>query len=125
MAEHSRNAIQVAQFLEKHAKVQRVVYPGRSLAGCAAVATSGDGARAGLPSHPQHELAKRQMSGFGGMITFFLKGGLGESRTFLETLKVRLRWVSAAPTAAASSWGAQIFKCAESLGAVESLAEHP
>jgi cystathionine beta-lyase/cystathionine gamma-synthase len=59
--------------------------------------------RTGLPSHPQHELAKRQMSGFGGMITFFLKGGLAESRTFLETLKVRLRWVSAAPAAASSS----------------------
>ncbi len=59
----------------------------------------------GLPSHPQHEIAKKQQSGYGGMITFWLKGGLEQSRAFLEQLK--------------------IFALAESLGGVESLAEHP
>jgi len=86
MREHEKNAIRVAQFLESSDKVERVCYPG-------------------LRSHPQHELAKKQQSGFGGMITFWLKGGLTQSRQFLENLK--------------------IFACAESLGGVESLAEHP
>jgi len=86
MKQHTNNAIQVANFLEKHSKIEKVIYPG-------------------LPSHPQHELAKRQMTGFGGMITFFLRGGIKESRAFLENLK--------------------LFALAESLGAVESLAEHP
>jgi cystathionine gamma-lyase len=86
MREHAKNAQVVAEFLEKHSAVERVIYPG-------------------LASHPQHELAKKQMTGFGGMITFFLKGGLNESRLFLENLK--------------------LFALAESLGAVESLAEHP
>lgn len=86
MREHSKNAQAVAQFLEAHPLVESVLYPG-------------------LPSHPQHELAKQQMRSFGGMITFFIKGGLGESRVFLESLS--------------------LFALAESLGAVESLAEHP
>jgi len=86
MREHEKNALAVAQFLEQHPKVQSVRYPG-------------------LPSHPHHELAKKQQSGFGGMVTFWLKGGLSESRRFLENL--------------------HIFTCAESLGGVESLAEHP
>lgn len=86
MREHSKNALEVATFLESHPLVDSVIYPG-------------------LASHPQHELAKRQMRGFGGMITFFIKGGLDESRVFLESLK--------------------LFALAESLGAVESLAEHP
>eukprot|EP00744_Colponema_vietnamica_P001910 GILI01003093.1.p1 GENE.GILI01003093.1~~GILI01003093.1.p1 ORF type:complete len:408 (+),score=147.98 GILI01003093.1:57-1226(+) len=86
MREHEKNAIAVAKFLESHPKVDKVVYPG-------------------LPSHPQHELAKSQMSGFGGMITFYLKGGIDQSRAFLENLN--------------------LFTLAESLGAVESLAEHP
>jgi len=86
MAEHTKNAMVVADFLVKHPKVEKVVYPG-------------------LASHPQHELAKKQMKGFGGMITFYLKGGLAESRLFLENLK--------------------LFALAESLGAVECLAEHP
>jgi len=86
MREHATNAMAVARYLEANPLVDRVIYPG-------------------LASHPQHELAKRQMSGFGGMITFFLKGGLKESRVFLENL--------------------HLFVCAESLGAVESLAEHP
>eukprot|EP01104_Vermistella_antarctica_P009537 TRINITY_DN2460_c0_g1_i3.p1 TRINITY_DN2460_c0_g1~~TRINITY_DN2460_c0_g1_i3.p1 ORF type:complete len:391 (+),score=71.29 TRINITY_DN2460_c0_g1_i3:129-1301(+) len=86
MQRHATNAQAVAEYLEAHDKVSRVSYPG-------------------LPSHPQHDLALRQMSGFGGMMTIYLKGGMSESRTFLETLK--------------------LFALAESLGGVESLAEHP
>jgi len=86
MREHAINAMVVAKYLETNPLVARVIYPG-------------------LKSHPQYELAKSQMTGFGGMITFFIKGGLRESRLFLENLK--------------------LFHCAESLGAVESLAEHP
>ncbi len=86
MREHERNALAVARFLETHALVERVVYPG-------------------LPSHPQHELAKRQMRGFGGMITFYLRGTLVHARQFLENLRV--------------------FALAESLGGVESLVDHP
>jgi cystathionine gamma-lyase len=86
MEAHQKNAKVLAEFLSKHPKVEKVFYPG-------------------LPSHPQHDIAKKQMSGYGGMITFFLKGGLKESRAFLEKLR--------------------IFALAESLGAVESLAEHP
>lgn len=86
MERHQENALKVAQFLEKHKQVERVIYPG-------------------LPSHPQHQLAKEQMSGFGGMITFFLKGGLKASKKFLESV--------------------EFFSLAESLGGVESLIEHP
>lgn len=86
MEAHQKNAIKVAQFLEKHPKVEKVRYPG-------------------LESHPQHALAKKQMSGFGGMITFWIKGGLPAARKFLENV--------------------QIFALAESLGGVESLIEHP
>ncbi|MBY0515662.1 MAG: PLP-dependent aspartate aminotransferase family protein [Bacteriovoracaceae bacterium] len=82
----AKNAIKVAEYLEKHAKVQSVVYPG-------------------LKSHPQHALAKKQTSGHGGMITFFIKGGIKESRKFLESVR--------------------LFALAESLGGVESLIEHP
>ncbi len=86
MKAHAQNAIKVAEYLEKHPKVERVVYPG-------------------LKSHPQHELGKKQMSGPGGMITFFIKGGINESRKFLENVK--------------------LFALAESLGGVESLVDHP
>eukprot|EP01086_Lenisia_limosa_P008721 TRINITY_DN3083_c0_g1_i1.p1 TRINITY_DN3083_c0_g1~~TRINITY_DN3083_c0_g1_i1.p1 ORF type:complete len:397 (+),score=156.69 TRINITY_DN3083_c0_g1_i1:2-1192(+) len=86
MDRHQENAMKVATFLEGHAKVDKVVYPG-------------------LKSHPQHEVAKKQMTGFSGMICLYLKGGINESRRFLETLRV--------------------FQLAESLGAVESLVEHP
>jgi len=86
MREHERNATKVAQFLSEHPLIERVIYPG-------------------LPSHPQHELAKKQMKGFGGMITFFLKGGIVESRKFLESIKIPA--------------------LAESLGGVESLIELP
>jgi len=86
MREHCTSALAIAQWLSTHPKVERVIYPG-------------------LPSHPQHALAQRQMNGFGGMVTPILKGNLDDSRRFLERLK--------------------IFVCAESLGGVESLAEHP
>ncbi len=86
MKAHEENAMAVAKFLEDHKKVEKVIYPG-------------------LKSHPQHELAKKQMTGFGGMITFYLKGGLDEARGFLESVRV--------------------FSLAESLGGVESLIEHP
>ncbi|NDD91501.1 PLP-dependent transferase, partial [bacterium] len=86
MDRHAQNAMEIARYLEKHPKIEKVIYPG-------------------LESHPQHAIAKKQMTGFGGMITFFLKGGLPEARSFLE--KVR------------------IFTLAESLGGVESLIEHP
>lgn len=86
MERHAGNAMKIAQFLENHSKVRRVIYPG-------------------LRSHPQHELARKQMSGFGGIITFFIKGGLDAARRFLERVK--------------------IFSLAESLGGVESLIEHP
>lgn len=86
MKAHQENAMKIANFLEKHPKVEKVIYPG-------------------LESHPQHGIAKKQMKGFGGMITFFLKGGMNESRKFLESV--------------------HLFALAESLGGVESLIEHP
>ena len=87
MQRHCANALAVARFLEAHPKVERVHYPG-------------------LASHPQHELARRQMrQGFGGIISAELRGGLQESRRFLERC--------------------QLFSLAESLGGVESLIEHP
>jgi cystathionine gamma-lyase len=87
MRQTSENALAIAEWLEKHPNVTRVLYPG-------------------LPSHPQHELAKRQMkNGFSGIVTFFVKGGLAETKTFLERLR--------------------IFTIAESLGGVESLVDHP
>ena len=69
MRQHSESALQVAQFLENHPRVRRVVYPG-------------------LESHPQHALAQRQMSAPGGMLTFQLKGGLGAAITLSEKIRV-------------------------------------
>ena len=86
MKAHQENALEIVKFLDSHSEVDRVIYPG-------------------LESHPQHALAKEQMSGFGGMITFYLKGGLPAARNMLEKVKV--------------------FSLAESLGGVESLIEHP
>ncbi|XP_041357148.1 cystathionine gamma-lyase-like [Gigantopelta aegis] len=86
MREHEKNGMAVAKFLESSSRVERVIYPG-------------------LPSHPQYELAKRQMKGFSGMVTFLIKGGLEQAKTFLGTVK--------------------IFTLAESLGGFESLCEHP
>jgi len=86
MREHERNALRLAGYLERHPKVRKVNYPG-------------------LKSHPQHTLANRQATGYGGMLSFEIKGGLDEAERFLESLKV--------------------FALAESLGGVESLIEHP
>ena len=86
MKAHCENAMVIAEFLENHQTVEKVIYPG-------------------LKSFPQYELARKQMKGFGGMVTFFLKGGLEESKRFLENTK--------------------LFSLAESLGGVESLIEHP
>jgi len=86
MERHCTNALSLAAWLERHPKVRLVRYPG-------------------LPSHPQHELARRQMHTFGGMITIHLDSDLAGTRRFLEHTK--------------------LFALAESLGGVESLIEHP
>jgi cystathionine gamma-lyase len=86
MERHCRSALAIAEWLEQDPRVERVLYPG-------------------LPSHPQHELAKQQMPGFGGIVTFFIKGDLADARRFLERCEV--------------------FSLAESLGGVESLVDHP
>ncbi len=86
MREHDRNARLIAEFLAEHDRVERVFYPG-------------------LPTHPQHELAKRQMSGFGGMIAFEVHGGLPAARRVVERTR--------------------LFTLAESLGGVEALIELP
>jgi cystathionine gamma-lyase len=86
MEQHNSNAIKIAKFLEDHPKVSKVIYPG-------------------LKSHPQHALAKKQASGFGGMISFELKGGIKAGIKCMESVKV---WL-----------------LAESLGGVESMVTHP
>jgi cystathionine gamma-lyase len=86
MERHCSSALHIAKWLESHDKVEGVIYPG-------------------LESHPQHELAKKQMPGFGGIVTFFIKGDLDNARHFLERCEV--------------------FSLAESLGGVESLVDHP
>jgi len=86
MERHCYNALTIARFLEGHSNVARVIYPG-------------------LASHPQHELAKKQMKAFGGIITAELKRDLAGTKRFLERTR--------------------LFTLAESLGAVESLIEHP
>jgi cystathionine beta-lyase/cystathionine gamma-synthase len=86
MERHCENALAIAQWLEKHPAVEKVHYPG-------------------VPSHPQHVLARRQMHRFGGMVSAEIKGGLAAAKRFLERCR--------------------IFALAESLGGVESLIEHP
>jgi len=86
MKAHEENAKKVAKFLEGHKKIVNVYYPG-------------------LKSHPHHSLAKKQMNGFGGMLSIVLKGGLKQSKKFMAKL--------------------QVFKLAESLGGIESLVNHP
>jgi cystathionine beta-lyase/cystathionine gamma-synthase len=83
---HCASALKIAQWLDRHRKVRRVHYPG-------------------LPSHPQHALAKRQMRAFGGIISAELEGGIDDAKRFLERCR--------------------LFALAESLGGVESLIEHP
>ena len=86
MERHSENAQLVAEFLENHPLVSKTIYPG-------------------LQSHPEHNIAKKQMKLYGGMVTFVVSGGLSQAKKVLENLK--------------------IFTLAESLGGAESLAEHP
>lgn len=86
MERHSANALRVARFLEDHPAVERVMYPG-------------------LESHPQHDLARRQMRNFGGMISLILRGGADAGQQFVTRTR--------------------LFALAESLGGVESLIEHP
>jgi cystathionine gamma-lyase len=87
MRQASESALAIARWLERHPRVERVLYPG-------------------LPSHPQHALAVRQMqNGGSGIVTFFTRGGLADARRFLERL--------------------ELFTLAESLGGVESLVDHP
>lgn len=86
--QHSANAQKIAEWLEQHADIETVIYPG-------------------LPSHPQHELARRQLTGdgFGGMISFVVRGGIDRAGAFLKSTRY--------------------FTLAESLGGIESLIEHP
>ena len=86
MERHCSSAQTIASYLESHDSIEKVIYPG-------------------LASHPQHEIAKKQMNGFGGMISVVLKGGLTSATSFLERTN--------------------LFSLAESLGGVESLIEHP
>jgi len=86
MRQHEENAIAVANYLNGHSAVKKVFYPG-------------------LGSHPGHEIAKRQMKGFGGVVSFELKEGIGAVNSFLGKI--------------------ELFSLAESLGGVASLAEHP
>ena len=86
MERHNYNALSVAKFLEKHKSIEKVIYPW-------------------LDSFPQYDLAKSQMSGGGGMVSFYLKGNLKKTFKFLENC--------------------ELFSLAESLGGVESLIEHP
>ncbi len=86
MKAHCANALELAQWLEAHPAIEKVIYPG-------------------LPSHPQHELATRQMSGYGGIVSIVLKGGFEAAKRFCERT--------------------ELFTLAESLGGVESLVNHP
>ena len=86
MKAHCENAQALAEWLDSHPAIEKVIYPG-------------------LKSHPQHELAKRQMDGFGGMVSIYIKGGLEAAKRFCERT--------------------ELFALAESLGSVESLVNHP
>ena len=86
MKAHNESAQQLAEWLDQHPAIDKVIYPG-------------------LASHPQHELAKRQMEGFGGIISVYVKGGLDAARRMMERC--------------------HLFGLAESLGGVESLINHP
>jgi len=86
MERHCENALAIAKHFESHKEISEVIYPG-------------------LSNHPQHDLASKQMNGFGGIISMNIKGGLEKSKSFLEQT--------------------EIFALAESLGGVESLIEHP
>ena len=86
MERHNYNAKKIAEFLESNNKIEKVIYPG-------------------LESHEQYSLAKKQMKGYGGIVSFYIKADINKTKVFLENC--------------------QIFSLAESLGGVESLIEHP
>ena len=86
MKAHCENAMALADWLQSHPAIEKIAYPG-------------------LASHPQHDLAKRQMDGFGGMVSVWVKGGEAAARRVMERT--------------------ELFTCAESLGGVESLVNHP
>ena len=86
MRQHNSNGLKIAKYLTQHKKISKVVYPG-------------------LTSHPQHKIAKKQMDGYGAVVTFFHKGTMKEIKKFMQSLK--------------------LFTIAESLGGVESLIESP
>ena len=86
MEKHNDNGIEIANFLSKHSHINKTFYPG-------------------LQSHPNHESAKKQMNGFGGLVSIEINGDLNSTKKFLENI--------------------EIFTLAESLGGVESLIEHP
>ena len=86
MKKHNENGLKIARFLKQHKKVSKITYPG-------------------LPNHPQKEIAKKQMNGFGGIVSFLFDGNLNQIKTFMKKLK--------------------LFTIAESLGGVESLIESP
>lgn len=86
MERHASNALTIAEYLTGHPKVERVLYPG-------------------LPDHPQHEIALKQMTGFGGMVTFYIRGGRREGATLMNSLKLCILAVS--------------------LGDCDTLIEHP
>ena len=86
MKKHNENGLKIARFLKQHEKVSKVTYPG-------------------LPNHPQKEIAKKQMDGYGGIISFLFDGNLNQIKSFMKKLK--------------------LFIIAESLGGVESLIESP
>jgi methionine-gamma-lyase len=86
MEKHATNAMEVAQFLEAHPNIEWVRYPG-------------------LPSHPQHEIAKKQMSGFSGMVSFGVKGGIDAGRKLMNRV--------------------ELCTLAVSLGSVDTLIQHP
>ena len=86
MEKHCENTLNIVNFLKGQKEIEKIYYPG-------------------LSDHPNHKVAKKQMNGFGGMISIVLKGGLNSAKNFLERTK--------------------LFSLAESLGGVESLIEHP
>jgi cystathionine beta-lyase/cystathionine gamma-synthase len=86
MKKHNENGLKIARFLKQHKKVSKITYPG-------------------LPNHPQKEIARKQMNGFGGIVSFLFDGNLNQIKTFMKKLK--------------------LFTIAESLGGVESLIESP
>ena len=88
MKEHERNATAMATFLEGNPNVQEVFYPGTYLVGMDDMHGYYFLLILGLASHPQHEVAKRQCKGFGGMVAFRIKGDLSNAKKFLSSLKV-------------------------------------